>query len=299
MDKQKVASVVVTYNRKELLKENIESLLNQKCDLVALDILVIDNASTDGTKEYIHKYIDSNKIIYINTGSNLGGAGGFNFGIKYAAGHNYDYIWVMDDDCMPTETALSEFMKYDRKLNGNYGFLSSKILWKDKSICKMNVQRKTLTKYVDDFNSDIIQITMASFVSCFIPSKIVKEMGLPIKEFFIWTDDWEYTRRISRKYKCYLIPSSVCIHKSKSNFGANIATEGADRLDRYNYLYRNDVYLYRREGFKGFAYEFVRLNGHALRVLLKAKDNKMKRMGYIIRGTKNGFKFNPKIEFVK
>lgn len=293
----KVAAVVVTYNRKELLEENVNCLLNQKAD-ADLDILIIDNASTDGTKEAIQPYIDTQKIIYVNTGANLGGAGGFQYGIKFAAERGYDFVWVMDDDCMPTDTALAEFLKYDKKLNGNYGFLSSKILWKDHSICKMNVQRKTLTKYVDNFEDEMIPVAMASFVSCFIPVKVVLEVGLPIKEFFIWTDDWEYTRRISLKYKSYLIPSSVCVHKSNANFGANIATEGADRLERYNYLYRNDVYLYRREGVKGFMYEVVRLNGHILRVLLKAKDHKAKRMKLIINGTRNGLHFKPEIEYV-
>ena len=295
---KRTAAIVVTFNRKELLKENIENLFAQTKKHL-LDIVIIDNASTDGTKEYISDYINDGKITYINTGSNLGGAGGFQFGIKYAAEKDYTFVWIMDDDCMPTPTALEEFLKYDEKLNGNYGFLSSKVLWKDNSICKMNVQRETLTKYVEDFEKEKIEILMASFVSCFIPINVVKDIGLPIKEFFIWTDDWEYTRRISLKYKSYLVPSSVCIHKSNANFGANIATDGPDRLDRYNYLYRNDVYLYRREGIKGFAYESVRLTSHILRVLFKAKDNKMKRIKLIVRGTKNGFKFKPEIEYVK
>lgn len=295
---KKTAAVVVTFNRKQLLKENIDNLLAQT-KKEFLDIVIIDNASTDGTKEFIDEYIHSGKIIYINTGANLGGAGGFQYGIRYAAENNYDFVWVMDDDCMPTSTALEELIKFDKKLNGNYGFLSSKILWKDNSICKMNVQRKTLTKNVKDFNDEMIPVVMSSFVSCFIPMDIVYEVGLPIKEFFIWTDDWEYTRRISLKHKSYLIPSSVCIHKSGANFGANIATEGSGRLDRYNYLYRNDVYLYRREGLRGFMYETVRLSGHALKVLVKAKDNKMKRIKLIVRGTRNGLKFNPEIEYVK
>lgn len=296
---KKVAAVVVTYNRKELLKENIESLLHQKVQSAKLDILIIDNASTDGTKDYIQEFITDEKIFYINTGANLGGAGGFQYGIRYAAEHKYDFVWVMDDDCMPTESALSELLKYDEKFGDNYGFLASKILWKDKSLCKMNVQRETLTKYVKSFDREIVPVAMSSFVSCFIPMRVVYEVGLPIKEFFIWTDDWEYTRRISLKYKSYLIPSSVCIHKSNSNFGANIATEGSDRLDRYNYLYRNDVYLYRREGVKGFCYEVVRLTSHIGRIILKAPDNKMKRIGYVVKGTKNGFKFKPEIEYVE
>ena len=81
---------------------------------------------------------------------------------------------------------------------------------------------------------------MASFVSLFLPAGIVREMGLPIKDFFIWTDDWEFTRRISRKYLFCAVADSVVIHKSKSNMGANIVTESENRLGRFDYLYRND-----------------------------------------------------------
>lgn len=77
---KEIAAVVVTYNRKELLKKNIEALLKQTYK--EFDIYIIDNASTDGTYEYIKEYIDSNQIHYENTNKNLGGAGGFNFGIK-------------------------------------------------------------------------------------------------------------------------------------------------------------------------------------------------------------------------
>lgn len=296
-EESRIAAVVVTYNRKELLKENIESLLSQTPTVPS--IIIIDNHSTDGTKENIQKYIDTKQIEYCDTGSNLGGAGGFSYGIRYAVEHNYDYIWVMDDDCMPTASALDELIKTDQKLNHQYGFLSSKVLWKDGSLCTMNLQRDTVTHTITNLEGDIKSVVMASFVSLFLPAKIVKEMGLPIKEFFIWTDDWEYTRRISRKYPCYAVPQSIVIHKSKSNIGANIATESADRLDRFDYLYRNDVYLYRREGIKGFCYEAIRLAAHCARVILKSKDNKKKRLGKIFLGTRKGFKFNPPIEYVE
>lgn len=295
--KRNIAAVVVTYNRKDLLTENIQSLLAQKPETPA--IIIIDNHSTDGTKEAIQQFIDANQIQYCDTGANLGGAGGFSFGIKYAAEKGYDYIWVMDDDCMPTENALEEFIQADEKLNGQYGFLSSKVLWKDGNICTMNLQRETLTKNLDSFDNNINRVVMASFVSLFLKREIIVEMGLPIKEFFIWTDDWEYTRRISLKYPCYAVRDSVVIHKSKSNIGANIASESADRLDRFNYLYRNDVYLYRREGIKGFCYEVARLTGHCIRVLTKSKDNKKERLGKIIKGTVAGLRFKPEIEYIK
>ena len=293
----RTAAVVVTYNRKDLLTENIQCLLAQKPEVPA--IIIIDNHSTDGTKEAIQQFIDAEQIQYCDTGANLGGAGGFSFGIKYAAEKGYDYVWVMDDDCMPNPDALATFFAADEQLKGQYGFLSSKVLWKDGNLCTMNLQRETLTHNLQGFEKALQPVVMASFVSLFLPTRIIKEMGLPIKEFFIWTDDWEYTRRISRKYTCYAVADSVVVHKSKNNIGANIATESADRLDRFDYLYRNDVYLYRREGIKGFCYEAVRLASHCARVILKSKDNKGKRLHKIFAGTRKGWKFNPPIEYIE
>ena len=293
----RTAAVVVTYNRKDLLTENIQCLLAQKPEVP--DIIIINNHSTDGTKEAIQRFIDAEQIQYCDTGANLGGAGGFSFGIKYAAEKGYDYVWVMDDDCMPNPDTLAAFFAADEQLKGQYGFLSSKVLWKDGNLCTMNLQRETLFHNLEGFGKDLQPVVMASFVSLFLPTKIIKEMGLPIKEFFIWTDDWEYTRRISRKYTCYAVADSVVVHKSKNNIGANIATESADRLDRFNYLYRNDVYLYRREGLKGFCYEVARLTAHCARVVNKTKDNKGKRLRKIFSGTRKGLSFNPSIEYCK
>ena len=293
---EKTAAIVVTYNRKCLLEENICSLLHQSPKVP--DIIVVDNNSTDGTKNIVEKYLNTGKVFYYNTGKNLGGAGGFQYGIRKAVEENYDYLWIMDDDCIPEKNSLEKLFEYDRLLDGNYGFLSSKVLWKDGSICRMNIQRCSLTKNISNFDSKLIGAAMASFVSLFVKRSVVEDVGLPIKEFFIWTDDWEYTRRISRKYPCYVATESVVIHKSNSNISADISNDSLDRLERYKYLYRNDVYLYRREGLKGFCYEVLRLSLHIIRVLFKAKNNKWKRIKMIVGGTKNGVGFNPQIEYV-
>ena len=293
---KKVVAVVVTYNRKELLKECIDALLNQEYS--QCKILIVDNASTDGTVEYIKEYIEKNKIIYTNTGSNLGGAGGFNYGMKEAYKMGCDFVWLMDDDCIVHKDTLSKLIEADEKLSGNYGFLSSKVLWKDGSICKMNMSKKTFATWQKDFQTTMQPIAMASFVSLFIKVGIVKEMGLPIKDFFIWTDDWEYTRRISRKYNCYYIANSVVTHKSKLNEGASIATVEGDRLDRFKYMYRNDVVLYRREGIKGWMLLYIRILIHKIRILKSNKDDKKERIKMINSAIKEGKRFYPDIEYV-
>lgn len=291
-----VAAVIVTYNRISLLKECIKNLLMQT---VSCDILIVDNNSNDGTQQYIKDaYENFEHVLYRNMGSNLGGAGGFNYGMRWAVEKGYSFVWVMDDDCIPKKDALQYFLDFEKKNTNAYGYLSSKVLWKDHSVCKMNVQRKTMYRAVHDFESDCVPIVMASFVSLFIPAKIIKEVGLPIKEFFIWTDDWEFTRRISLKYKCYLLNNSVVMHKSINNVGASIVYAPINQLSRFNYLYRNDVYLYRREGFNGWIYEGIRLLFHIIRVLIFSKDNKIKRIQAIIYNSFRGILFKPFVEKV-
>lgn len=298
-----IAAVVVTYNRKDLLLECLSCLQaqdfsNAPQQNATLDILVIDNASTDNTHEALQSLIEDKAIRYYNTGSNLGGAGGFNYGMRKAVELGYDYVWVMDDDCMPHDNTLFELLNADAELQGNYGYLSSVCRWIDDSICTMNTQRHPLTKNVTDFSPKIQPITLASFVSLFVPSRIIKELGLPIKDFFIWSDDWEFTRRISRKYPCYLAGKSVVTHKSKSNGVGNIALDSEEKIDRYRLAYRNDIVFYRREGLKGYGYIFVRGLYHAFLVLTKAKSKKGQRLKTILRGNLEGLRFHPDIEYI-
>lgn len=295
-NEKKVIAVVVTYNRKELLKEAIEALLNQEYN--NCDVLIVDNASTDGTREYIDELLKDTRVHYENTGANLGGAGGFNYGMKRACQMGCDFVWVMDDDCIVHKDSLTELLNADKQLNGNYGFLSSKVLWKDDSICKMNIPKKTFSTWLKEFDKPVQEIAMASFVSLFVKTDIIKEMGLPIKEFFIWTDDWEFTRRISRKYKSYFISKSIVTHKSKNNEGADISTVDGDRVERFKYLYRNDFVLYRGEGLKGWILLYIRLILHKLRILKSDKKDKKERIKIINNAIKEGKKFKPDIEFV-
>lgn len=117
----RIAAVVTTYNRLPLLKENIESLLSQSFS--KLDIIIVNNNSTDGTEEYVLS-LNNDKIKYYNTGANLGGAGGFAFGVKKALELGYDYAWLMDDDTIPDNTALEFLIKSAQHLNNKFSFLA-------------------------------------------------------------------------------------------------------------------------------------------------------------------------------
>ncbi len=302
----RVAAVVVTYNRCLLLKQCISHLHAQKIpEGVQLDVLVIDNASTDDTLYELTPFIEDGSIHYYNTGSNLGGAGGFAFGMKTAVEAGYDYVWVMDDDCMPAHDALWGFWNAKAKLEGGsaaaseqaWGYLSSVVKWKDGTPCAMNVQRHPLFKNIEDFTPELQPCTLASFVSLLVPASVIRDVGLPFAEFFIWTDDWEFTRRVSRKYPCYVVGESQVTHASQTNNPGNIYTDPEERLGRYQYIYRNDVVLYREEGIKGILFLYARAIYHTLQVLVSDVGLKQDRIDLIWKGTKDGFSFKPIIQF--
>lgn len=291
-----VLALVVTYNRKEFLKECITSLKNQSYD--ALKILIIDNASTDGTYEYI-KDLLSEDVLYENTGSNLGGAGGFNYGIKSAMKFNPEYIWIMDDDTIPNKDALEKLINGAKITNNEFGFLSSKVLWKDNSICLMNRQRisEDWLNYSDKIDNNLVKVSSASFVSCFVKSEVIKELGLPIKEFFIWGDDVEFTSRISKKYNSYYVNDSIVIHKCATNHSLGIENAEDNRISRYTYLYRNRFYNMKKSGSLGILKYYAKLFRDIFRVI-KVSNKKIYRIKSILIGAINGLFFNPKIEFI-
>ena len=287
--------MVVTYNRKALLMECVAALRAQSYP--DLHIYIIDNASTDGTGEAIRPLDAAGALRYVNTGANLGGAGGFQFGIRRAVEAGFDYVWIMDDDSVPEPDALSALMEAAGQ-SAAFGWLSGKTLWTDGSLCRMNIQRDLKMGNITEFTGDRIRAGAATFVSLLLPSKVVLEVGLPIKEFFIWADDLEYTRRISRKYPCWVVPASVTVHKCATNNGGNISTDQPERIARYRYAYRNEVYVYRREGWPGVRRLLLRTPLHILRVLTKSRGRKLERIRTILGGTLEGVSFKPEIEYI-
>lgn len=296
MQNTSIATVVVTYNRIDKLMQCISALQSQTYN--DFDILIIDNASTDGTAERLKPLADEGIVNYYNTGANLGGAGGFNFGMKKAVEAGYGYVWIMDDDCYPEPDALAALADADRELEGNYGFLSGIAYFSDGTPCNMNIQKTGIKSKIEDYTSPLVPVIMATFVSAFFKADTIRKYGLPIKDFFIWADDLEYTRRISRRETCYAVTKCRALHDMHSNAKVGIENDAPDRLSRYSYLYRNEVYVYRREGFSGFVYLFLRAALHTFKALTCGKQP-FKRAKIILKSFISGWSFKPQIEFIE
>lgn len=292
----KVVAVVVTYNRLDKLKRCLAALSESD---TPCDVLVVDNASTDGTSEWLASF-SSETVCVINTGKNIGGAGGFNLGMRKAVGMGYEFIWLMDDDCMAHRESLSRLLDADRILSGDYGWLSSVALWTDGRPCKMNKQ-KAVTDFYDDadlLGYSLLAATQATFVSLFIRSSVVRKFGLPITDFFIWGDDVEFTRRIAVRggLRSFVVGNSVVTHEMKDNNGSSIALDGQERIQRYRYAYRNEAYLYRQEGACGIAYFIAKCGLNIFRIIRYHRPHTFSRLRVLVSSAISGFFFNPKVE---
>lgn len=303
---KKVAAVLVTYNRVALLQRAIDSLEKQTYPLEY--VVIVNNNSTDGTKDYLDNIKDS-RIQPVHLASNTGGAGGFSAGINYSYGLDIDYIWIMDDDAVASEDALENLILADNNLkkeNTSWGFLCSHVL-SDDNHC-MNVpaisKKKNTSGYLNwpQFaSSGIIGVDKATFVSVLFNKNTVKEVGLPVRQMFIWGDDTEYTWRISNKYPCYYVSNSVVYHKRVLAKSLSLSSEDSiTRMPWYGYLYRNNLYNVRKHG--GVNNLLMHCNfliKELLSIILKSNGNKFKKIGILISGTFRGVFFNPKIEFPK
>lgn len=294
IDAKAVTAVVVTYNRLPLLRRCLAALRAQTVQ--GFTVLLVDNASNDGTADYI-KALAMPGLIYHNTGENLGGAGGFARGLEEAVRLGCEAVWIMDDDTLPEPDALEKLLEADAA-SGDYGWLSSRALAPDGTDQPMNLQRKTMYKDIDSFDAPVVPAVMASFVSLLLRTRTVQQFGLPIAEFFIWSDDWEYTRRISRAKPCWVIPASRVVHAMQNPGVVNIARDVPARWARYRYFYRNDVVLYRREGLLGWLWLLAKDAWHTVQVLRDGQGNRAERIGIIWKGFAAGVRFHPQIPYV-
>lgn len=298
--KEKVAAVVVTYNRKDLLKECINSLKNQTLKLDK--IFIIDNASTDGTEAILKKnFLNSPSLEYVKLPSNLGGSWGFYKGLKTAYEAGYDWFWCMDDDILADEAAYEELWNAKCGLESNgekIGFLASNVLWTDGNPCKMNVpvvaRNLFWNKYLED---SIVQLRIASFAGLMVSREAVKSFGLPLKEFFIWGDDYEYTLRISNNLRSYLVGKCKVVHKTKENFFADYRDIQTENLWKFKCDMRNRVFNARKTSDFIYKTAYFLIILHKLILTLFSKSNRF--FLAIIGAFIKGIFFSPEIEFPK
>ncbi len=292
-----ITAIIVTYNRSELLRECINAIRTMSAR--PSKIIIVDNASTDGTAQYLNE-LGSDPLFKVATlEKNAGGAGGFAHGIRLAMQEQCDWVWIMDDDTIPQHDTLAKLCD---KIGDDptIGFASSRVIWTDGADHIMNIPK--FTSAVDE-RSGCQLLRSASFVSIMIKKDVVRAIGLPYKEFFIWHDDAEYTQRITQSGKKGIyVPESVTIHKTKENYGPAVDTAPISTAWKFYYGQRNSMFINRQKYGNGILFMIKELNHLRLNLHKANKRPSSERKTFkkqILRGFWDGLSFKPEIEYVQ
>ncbi|MCR1161234.1 glycosyltransferase [Paenarthrobacter sp. UW852] len=289
-----VVAVVVTYNRRELLQTTLAGIASGT--RVPDVVVVVDNASTDGTAEFLQSYQGPVTTDVVTLNTNVGGAGGFAVGMERAVlDHRADHVWIMDDDTEPQRPALQEALAlaqaYGQDTGDVPGFIASRVVWTDGRDHPMNRMRPRMGASEESRSAaarlGATQIRSASFVSVLIQAAEIRRHGLPIADYFIWNDDLEYTARVSRKGIALSTNASVANHHTKV-FG----DAGADPGPRFYYEVRNKVWVYTRSNALA-PWEKALFTGASLRnwtrTIIASKNRKVLLAG-LFKGLRDGLR---------
>jgi rhamnopyranosyl-N-acetylglucosaminyl-diphospho-decaprenol beta-1,3/1,4-galactofuranosyltransferase len=195
-DDFRVVAVVVTFNRLDLLRGLVARL--GEIDGLA-EIVVVDNASTDGTGEWLAGRDD---VVVRGLPSNTGGAGGFHEGLRLAVERGADLVWLMDDDGLPDPDCLELLLPYAAELDF-WGPLVVDEADPQRLVFPIRLPgRATVVHRLTDVRAaargGLIRDVVIPFNGVLVTRELVERIGYPREEYFIWGDDHEYRLRAER-----------------------------------------------------------------------------------------------------
>ncbi|MEL6570449.1 MAG: glycosyltransferase [Pseudomonadota bacterium] len=256
-----MVAVVVTHNRISELRTTLDSLMVSLPHYLSA-IVVFDNASKDGTEEYLAALKAENPLTdVIRSEKNLGGAGGFELGMRHAvSAYDPDWIVVMDDDGRPEPDALAVFHSQDRSIAHGWGAAT---YHPDGRICEMN--RPSINPFWDRsamlrslsgrgragfhinsacYDGDAyVPVDGVSFVGFFISRSGIERAGYPDGDLFIYGDDVLYTLGLRSKGGTSLFDPNI---RFEHNYSTNSVSDQRFRpLWKTYYHYRNLLMVYR------------------------------------------------------
>lgn len=242
-----IGAVIVTYNRLQKLKTALQAYENQL--FKPQYILVVNNNSMDGTKDYLEVWEkESSEIEHrvLHLRENTGGSGGFYAGMHVAETMDADWIWVADDDAYPAKDCfqiLVNFMK--RSSVTDIVALCSAVYtdgridtWHRRRFGKRcGVVRVENCIDVKEYERNIFELDLFSYVGTLIKKEVIIKVGLPLKDFFISYDDSEHSIRVRKQGRIMCLPEAKVIHDS---------IESAEDIITWKkyYALRNKIYSY-------------------------------------------------------
>jgi len=248
-----VIVLILTYNGKHLLEESISSYLNNSYR--NFNVVVIDNGSSDGSKEYIEKHFPKASVIRLET--NKGYSGGFNFGLSYAVNElDADYVLVTNDDVYADKELINELIKIT-VIDEKIGFITGKVYYYNQNGVRTVIQ--TVGKKLDSLNivgghigggevdegqyDQIVERDFIDDVFTLVKNDVIVKTGGYDENFFLQYEELDWQLRAKKfGYKIFYTPYAKLWHK------IGMSTGGPESPLRYYYNKRNRILLVKRHG---------------------------------------------------
>lgn len=262
------AAVVVSYNRLELLKKCLAALHAQTRPLD--EIIVVDNGSTDGAAAYVENEYPS--VTLFKTGVNLGGAGGFAWGVEIAMARGHSGAWLMDDDAEPEPDAVAPLINLLETQDPAPAFVASLVTAGRGVFNKRNpaVISTDAERQVVAHSWGAVAVDTVPFVGVMINLDVAAQTDLPVSDYFIWMDDSEYTARLSRERISVMLPESMINHPDTGLLSNDMGA-------RLFYFLRNRIWYLKskKPPVSHAALEIVSLVLHSCKQLIVSSNKKL------------------------
>jgi GT2 family glycosyltransferase len=242
--------IVLNWNSWNYTAECVLSL--QKLEYPNYQIVLIDNASSDSSEQLLREHFP--ELPFLQTGSNLGYAGGNNCGITYALERNAEFIWILNNDTLvevDTLQHLIDVMQNNVKAAAccpkiYYMGSENEIAYAGGNInyWRGAVKHRGLNEIDRGQYDQLIDVEFLTGSSLLVRSSVLEQTGLMLEEYFLFFEDVEWSLRFRRhNFELIFVPSAIVWHKEGGSTGGS-----SGRLikpDPLYYLLRNGLYLYR------------------------------------------------------
>ena len=266
----RIAVVFACYNRREAALECVRRLKSQTRppDLVVAG----DNASTDGTPEAL-RALEWPALTVVDTGDNLGNAGGVRVAMEHAFAAGAGAVWILDDDSWPRPGALEalldggldpQVVRHSLQVDPTGGHYSWPLPVRDAA------GKWETIRHPDEWPGGARAESRASWTGALIPREVREKAGPVLGELFIRGEDEEYPRRIAAAgFRFEAVRDSVLDHPSAKNLRRwqigpkEFWFETGLEDWKFYYEVRNTAWLKFREGAPLQAWTIALLHGLA------------------------------------
>lgn len=228
LQNKSVYIIVLNYEGYQDTIECLESLIN--LDYPNYTVIVCDNNSPNNSEKYILEWEEQHRnelqFKFLQTGSNLGFAGGNNVGIRYALKCKADYIWLLNNDTTVEPSALTFMIEYMENMK-EIGICGSRLLsyYNHKQEAGLGGWYNPILGTSGHIlhENELKKLSYVIGASMLFRREVFEKIGLLQDDYFLYYEELDMAERIRGKYKMGISLDSVVYHKE----GASIKNESS------------------------------------------------------------------------